>query len=430
MKKISTLLLIFLFITSLIAQKPELKFEKILDNNGLPLGFITDIEQDKNGFIWFTTLQGLYRYDGYEFKIFQNIYNDSTSLPYNSFDDLYIDSEGIIWLICRDGGERSRKNILSFNPKKTKAKIGNIASESIINPSQVIEDGFNNLWIATYGSGIHKYNKASKENKMYCKSYPKYNNRIYSIIDSLTGTENNIAEINQVKDMQKLQKAFSIKEEIPVLIISIGEGEADMFDYGFITCGNDTIWQMKFTNTKNAGGAEKNRIEIKIDTLIPGKYILHYVSDDSHSYEAWNEPKPEVTDFYGIKIYKLNDKTKSQVQPYLISVPEKDKTLSNYIRDILIDDSGKNWILTYFGISEYNYDAVCFIHHEINFKDILKVEDGDEMPRKIFMENNIFWIITNKHLIKYNINEKTYKVYADSILQKDWINSINKNTKG
>jgi ligand-binding sensor domain-containing protein len=153
------ILTIILLSKNSFAQKPGLVFEKIPDNNEKSIGYITDITQDKYGFIWFTTLNGLYRYDGYDFKIFRNIYNDSTSLPFNSFNALFIDSDDIIWLICRDNDGRNTKNIFQFNPKNKFKKIENIATEDMMDPAQIIEDKKNNLWISTWSSGIFKYNK-------------------------------------------------------------------------------------------------------------------------------------------------------------------------------------------------------------------------------------------------------------------------------
>ncbi len=48
-----------------------------------PITLYAAISQDHYGFMWFGTYDGLSRYDGYEFKVFRNRLNDSTSLPHN-----------------------------------------------------------------------------------------------------------------------------------------------------------------------------------------------------------------------------------------------------------------------------------------------------------------------------------------------------------
>lgn len=425
-------ILIILLSTSISAQKPELIFEKIMDNNEKSIGYITGITQDKIGFIWFTTLNGLYRYDGYQFRIFRNVYNDSTSLPFNSFEHLFIDSKGIIWLVCRDTKDGYNKNILSFNPNIKGYKIENLANINILEPGNMVEDTHNNQWIATSLSGIHRYNLSSKISEIYCKNYLNYESPLYPLIKSTLNADNIVAEINKVTDNQKLKKSFSIDKETPVLILSIGEGDNNsMADFGFITTAKDTLWLMKYSNTRNAGGAVKNRIEIKIDTLKPGNYTLQYVSDDSHSYGAWNEPAPDVLDLYGIQLFKVNYDIISKLQPFLQDVQGKNKISSNNVRDIKIDSTGKLWILTYQGVSEYDYSKGNFIDHGISFSKILKSNDGSEGPKKMNIDNYNIWIITyGKGLLKYNIKNNTYKIYNDTSKQQFGFESISRNKKG
>jgi len=58
-------------------------FHKLTTQNGLPDNIVGKIAQDNKGFIWLATANGLVRHDGLNFKIYQNIPSDSTSLPSN-----------------------------------------------------------------------------------------------------------------------------------------------------------------------------------------------------------------------------------------------------------------------------------------------------------------------------------------------------------
>ena len=61
---------------------------------GLSENIVYCLLQDKKGFIWIGTHEGLNRYDGYGFKKFLFNKNDSTSLPNSPIENLYEDEEG------------------------------------------------------------------------------------------------------------------------------------------------------------------------------------------------------------------------------------------------------------------------------------------------------------------------------------------------
>lgn len=60
---IRSFLIVFLAYDYLFAQNPSVKFERILVVQGQRLGGIHSLEQDSQGFMWFGTNDGLYRYD-------------------------------------------------------------------------------------------------------------------------------------------------------------------------------------------------------------------------------------------------------------------------------------------------------------------------------------------------------------------------------
>ncbi len=59
--------------------------------------------QDKNGFMWFGTQDGLIDIDGYNFKIFKNIPGDSTSLTKILFFQYIEDQSGILYIETQSG---------------------------------------------------------------------------------------------------------------------------------------------------------------------------------------------------------------------------------------------------------------------------------------------------------------------------------------
>ncbi len=87
-------------------------FESISNAQGLSQGMIFDLLQDREGFIWVATKNGLNRYDGYRFNIFTNDPYNSASLSGNTVVELYEDSKGFIWA----GTDNSGVNI--YDKKK------------------------------------------------------------------------------------------------------------------------------------------------------------------------------------------------------------------------------------------------------------------------------------------------------------------------
>ena len=72
-RKIILLLFFYIIIlkTNLFVQENKIKFEHISTNNGLSESTITSIFQDKIGFLWIGTEDGLNKYDGYKFTIYK-----------------------------------------------------------------------------------------------------------------------------------------------------------------------------------------------------------------------------------------------------------------------------------------------------------------------------------------------------------------------
>lgn len=75
----------------------NLHIEKVQDE-GLTNTYISGIAQDKNGFIWLGTREGLFKYDGYTYTPFRNIPGDSSTIFNNSILCLYT-ANNSLWQI-------------------------------------------------------------------------------------------------------------------------------------------------------------------------------------------------------------------------------------------------------------------------------------------------------------------------------------------
>jgi Predicted periplasmic ligand-binding sensor domain len=82
---------------------PQVKFKPILTNKLEKLGYINDILQDKEGFLWFGAIQGLARYDGYTVKTYLHNVDDPHSLSHNWVKSLLLDNNGQLWAVTYSG---------------------------------------------------------------------------------------------------------------------------------------------------------------------------------------------------------------------------------------------------------------------------------------------------------------------------------------
>lgn len=84
---------------SLSARAQDLSYRQYTIKDGLPGSIVYHSVQDKNGFIWFATNQGVSRFDGRSFKNFTK----ADGLPDNDIFKLYIDKFNTIWFISLSG---------------------------------------------------------------------------------------------------------------------------------------------------------------------------------------------------------------------------------------------------------------------------------------------------------------------------------------
>ena len=127
-----------------------------------------------------------------------------------------------------------------------------------------------------------------------------------------------IVELTRLGDDEFVQEGFKLTAPMQVRIYALGEGRSgEMFDYGWIVDMDtgEKVWEMNYNRTREAGGAEKNRLVDEIITLGKGSYMVYFITDGSHSYRHWNSTKPYNPSSWGITIYPADPKyNKAQIR--------------------------------------------------------------------------------------------------------------------
>jgi len=137
-----------------ISQQNESEFKKvIIEIDGETVFDVFKITQDYQGYIWMKTNLGLIRYDGIEAKKY---YSDSSSNDSNRISDVYVDSQGEIWIGSKSGLGRYNPNCDCF--EQYPSIIDDIMQTRI---QSITEDKNNNIWIAITNGAIFQYDRES-----------------------------------------------------------------------------------------------------------------------------------------------------------------------------------------------------------------------------------------------------------------------------
>ncbi len=179
MNILKVILIFFLSITS-FPQTEEYIFKQFTDADGLSQSTIFAMLQDQEGYLWLGTIDGLNRYDGYEFRVYVNDPSDITSISDNFISALYEDSEGFIWVGTVNGyfNRFDRKTevfkryfVNDFfptmkNPDTNFYEYPLAFSRNQINTiTSITEDNEGFLWIGTWGNGIIKFDRKKENGK-------------------------------------------------------------------------------------------------------------------------------------------------------------------------------------------------------------------------------------------------------------------------
>lgn len=145
----------------LLGQAPKLKFKHISTEQGLSNSTIETIYQDKRGFIWIGTRDGLNRYDGYQMVVYRFDPKDSTSISDNFIRYIYEDRNQSLWIGTINGLNRFDAGRNSFTRYKHAPGNARSLSNNLVNC--ILEDSRGKLWISTFGGGINLFSPSENE---------------------------------------------------------------------------------------------------------------------------------------------------------------------------------------------------------------------------------------------------------------------------
>ena len=346
MKQYIKLFLLFLFITSIkifadsslpFLSEPQFQLLEIKETQVTT----NKIFQDKDGFLWFGTNQGLFKYDGYQVKKF-----------------------------TADGGEHDLSNNIIWD---------------------IIDDDIGNIWISTYGGGLNKYNPKSETFSKF-----KRTDKIDSIsTDTLWDLEKYNNEYLWIGSRTWLNK-FNIKnyknqrlspKSLPPLDINnnIWSLFQDSKKNLWIATLGDGLYRYKDSNQLLTHFAHDDN---KTSSL--SNNLVRSIAEDE-SGNMW-VGTDDGLNFIDIKT--------NNIKHFSHSPDDKNSLSSNEINKVFKDSKGKIWVGTYGeGLNLYDKDMGSFIRY--NFTSLgLSKSRTPKIVYDIFEDHQgIIWIATEKGII-------------------------------
>lgn len=240
-------LIIFLFLSTKIYAQ-EINFKHLSGDDGLSQNFVSCILQDSKGFMWFGTKDGLNRYDGYGFTVYQHNPFDTTTISDNFITTLFEDSRGNIWVGTLNGS-------LNCFEKATEIfhhiiyRSNTFAANNSEEIKSISEDSLKNIWVATRGEGVFKLSLKRKNSfefkyKQFSSQSNKANRLNSNIVSTLFFDSNGVLWLGTLNGLDR----FDVNNEKFThyqLQIKNPKAPANYFDnsvYSIHESSNGNLW--------------------------------------------------------------------------------------------------------------------------------------------------------------------------------------------
>ncbi len=294
--------------------------------NGLSHNTVHCIVQDKEGFLWFGSKDGLNRFDGITFKIFRPDPSDSTSLGNNFVYSLHVDPKGTLWVGTREG-------VYRYNAKTESFRF--IKSTGWSDVRDITSDKDGNLWFIL-GLRLYRYNELKD-------SIPIRINSIEIELSTAcvtpegqiwtSGTDGRLLRYHPDTDSFEGYDVFN--ETTPIVSKWIGKLYATNKGQILIGTAHQGIKLFDIASRKYIDVVTHNAD----NSIVYGRDFVHYGGE-----EYWIATESGVY-IYNIRDSSLKNLRKQFNDPYSIA--------DNAVYSLCRDKEGGIWSGTYFGGVNY-----------------------------------------------------------------------------
>lgn len=360
-----------------VSAQHNFSFTHYTSDDGLSQNTITAMMKDSKGYLWLGTREGLNKFDGYNFTVFNSHKPHFSSLLTNRIRSIKEDQWGYIWLRTYDDIlYRLDVNTESLTriPNEEKGFILDKIKETYFLAS-------GDIWLSTFNQGAYRVRTDLPSGKMHVKHYRKEKgrlsgNEVHHVFQDLNQhiwllTD---AGLTQIKDNEEREsyfqdRSFFISEETARHILFASQGCIVQYD-------------KQSKSFQEIGLQEDSRIEISdIKALSPHQFLVATKGEGFYSINTNKSPEiknfskaryPQLPTDQIMSIYidrnseawmNIKDRGIIHFEPrserleYLLTVlNEGQVTNPNYF--IFEDQNNRLWVQPYFGsFSWYNRES-------------------------------------------------------------------------
>lgn len=343
MKKIILAIIAGIIPLVLPAASTDFWFRHFSVEDGLSSNSVRAIMQDKYGFMWLGTDDGLNRYDGTTIKVYNlnpQGSNDYISSLYDTTDNIWVGTEGGVYIFDYETESFELFKVLTAQGDSIKSNVNHIA-----------EDRDGNLWFSTVGQGIFKYNIS----KHYLEHY-EFKDANGLMASVLVDSENQIWAVTNwgSPTVSKLNKAENKFEPFP---ITYEAGQYDSNSLVMLEDSEHALW----LGTWECGLQKIDRYTGKAITYLhpsEGKGATHI-----HSLMEYAPHQLLIGSDDGLLLFNTLTCehqlfTEDETTPYSLS--------NRFVYPIVKDREGGIWVGTYYGgvnyLSPNTGQFECFAH--------------------------------------------------------------------
>jgi signal transduction histidine kinase/ligand-binding sensor domain-containing protein/DNA-binding response OmpR family regulator len=375
----------------------QLRFERVGNQQGLSQSTVHKIFQDKRGFFWFATRDGLNKYDGYNFTVFRHNFNDPNTISSSNISTIAEDNEENLWVGMVDGGinklDKHTGKFIHYLQTDDKKDISKISVSDIITTQD------DKIWIATYRYGL-LYIDIKKNSTTWKKteSAPITTNDVPRIIQDrrgniiMGGHYGEILEFSKSNTVQRFRIDNAEKQKVNQISCLYLHPDGDIL---IGTRGNG-LHKMNLTTKKTT------RILYNTQKVTLDNYIMALAYDQQGTLWIGTES--------GVILIKKQDFTKPI---HLISDPDSETGLNSLaIQAVFVDRDNNVWIGTWeagLNIHFRKQSKFVLYRHKVNSSQSLL---RDKVNAIVPEDNNKIWIGTNSGLSLLDRKNNIFKHFV------------------